>query len=296
MGSRATCGPLSAALAPGVPWAEAIAQLVRPGSRLGQARRVSQGIPTGPRGDGSTLGWARESPGPARPCGAQRGPVSGHILPSTEPVPGRRVCSFASAQEKWYFPHQCCRWSSKQLSKSGDFHCLLTEGRFKLVTYKQRALYRCTELLCSRVALPEGFNLSSHPGCHRDRERQACWSAGGCPSPPGPVGSLSVHAQRASMSILLPWGFLGCRGTRPPNTWDPLLACRSQPHISSPSQGCSCLWLSFHGHQERRRHPMDNCHAFISLRDSDWHLPGYHHHHPSQGSIQFLHCNKYHGG
>lgn len=196
----------------GIPWA---------------AHKAEEGQPRARRGLGTAwvvpLRQATTTPQHSRPCFH---PAAQPDAADTEPSPAEEfaVCV------RCYFPQQCCRWSSKQLSKSGDFHLLRTGGRFKPVTYKQRALYGCTELPCDPAALPERFNLGSHLGRHGDRAWQACCCTGGASRHQAPW---DFSPPRASVSVgSLPLS-LGTAEPQPSPAatqhQDPLFTCSSRP-------------------------------------------------------------------
>lgn len=222
MGSRATRGPVPCGSS-----SLCCSTTASPGQGDCPAHKAEEGQPRARRGLGTAwvvpLRQATTTPQHGRPCFH---PAAQPDAADTEPSPAEEfaVCV------RCYFPQQCCRWSSKQLSKSGDFHLLRTGGRFKPVTYKQRALYGCTELPCDPAALPERFNLGSHLGRHGDRAWQACCCTGGASrhqalwdfSPPR--ASVSVGSLPLSLGTAEPQPSPAATQHQ-----DPLFTCSSRP-------------------------------------------------------------------
>lgn len=92
-----------------------------PGQGDCPACKAGEGQPQARRGLGTAgvlpLGQATITAQHHRPCFR---PTAQPDAADTEPFPAEEF----AACVKCYFPQQCCRWSSKQLWKSWDFHLL----------------------------------------------------------------------------------------------------------------------------------------------------------------------------
>lgn len=175
------------------------------------------------------------------------------------------------------FPNSAADGAPSNCQKRGDFHLLVTRGRFKLVTYKQRALQRFPQPQRNpTAALPARLHLGSHLGCQRDGEPRLHCSAWGLISLSGPLGFLALHVLEAFISM----GFAGTSGRSSPPGREVKTRRRSQPWTRAASDlgetpliACCCLF--FRGIGEGRGGPEEEPCAWVQCCPWVWPPPAW---------------------